>query len=506
MPMPRRTAMYWIVLALVTASLVACDSIPFLGNQKPVASFTATPANGFDPLSVDLDASASTDPDGTIVSYDWTIGATNLTGQTANVVLAEGTHTVVLVVTDDDGDTGTTQRTVTVQAAAPDVVDPLPSHLAMAANLNEFDVDAFDVGNIGTMALNVSLTADAAWIDVDPANAVIAPSGLQQFVVTATCGPAEETRNGTITIATDDPDEPSKSVTVELDCTTPPPTAFTVALIFNGAGFDASRQAVFQQAANRWAEIITGDLPDVVVNQTQVTNLCPGNTFSGNIDDVLIFATIEPIDGPGNIVGQAGACAIRGAAQGSTPLMGRMRFDSDDIVNMEANGTFLGVILHEMGHVLDLNGFVWENAGFLTYNQPGDCLASDVVEFTGPKAVAEWAALGGSGNVPVENNGIAGTACSHWDEETFGHELMTGYVSLGMALSRLTVAALDDLAYQVNYAAADAYALPPAAPLRTAATTLLREEILTPRGAIELDGTATLFTPTAPYTLDLHFR
>src|SRR5690606_11014763 len=163
-------------------------------------------------------------------------------------------------------------------------------------------------------------------------------------------------------------------------------------------------------------------------------------------------------------------------------------------------------ILHEMGHVLDLNGYVWETAGFLTYNEPGDCLASNVVEFTGPKAVAEWAALGGSGNVPVENNGIAGTACSHWDEETFGHELMTGYVSLGMALSRLTVAALDDLAYQVNYAAADAYPPPPAAPLLTASVTLLREEILRPLGSIGPDGTMTSFPPMAPYPLDLRFR
>jgi PKD repeat protein len=504
MPIPRRTAVSGFVLALVTASLVACDQIPILGNQKPVASFTATPTSGYDPLSVDLDASASNDPDGSIVAYDWTIGATNLTGATANVVLTEGTHTIVLVVTDDDGATGTTQRSVTVQAAAPDVVDPLPSHLTMAANVDEFDVDAFDVGNIGTMPLTLSLTTDAAWLDVAPTNAVVPASGLQQFVVTATCGPVEETRNGTITIVTNDLDEPSKSVTVELDCTTPPPTAFTVDLIFSGAGFDAGRQAVFQQAANRWAEIITGDLPDIVVTDQDVKDFC-GSEFSyaGNVDDVLIFATIEEIDGPGNVVGQAGACATRVGS--GTPVLGKMRFDSADVANMEVNGWFLDVILHEMGHVLSINGNSWFNAGYLTFNA-ATCLSSDVVEFTGPKTVAEWVALGGAGNVPVENNGIAGTACSHWDEETFGNELMTGYIVLDAPLSRLTIASLDDLDYEVNFAAADDYSLPAEAPLRTASTAHLREEILLPRGAFLPDGTPVPFDPAPPVLLDLHLH
>ena len=31
---------------------------------------------------------------------------------------------------------------------------------------------------------------------------------------------------------------------------------------------------------------------------------------------------------------------------------GNMRFDIDDILNLEANGSFEGVILHEMGHVI----------------------------------------------------------------------------------------------------------------------------------------------------------
>ena len=33
-------------------------------------------------------------------------------------------------------------------------------------------------------------------------------------------------------------------------------------------------------------------------------------------------------------------------------FLGSMRFDIDGIVNMEADGIFEGVILHEMGHVI----------------------------------------------------------------------------------------------------------------------------------------------------------
>ena len=43
-------------------------------NLPPVADFTAEPASGDYPLDVKFDASASYDPDGKIVAYDWTFG------------------------------------------------------------------------------------------------------------------------------------------------------------------------------------------------------------------------------------------------------------------------------------------------------------------------------------------------------------------------------------------------------------------------------------------------
>jgi hypothetical protein len=53
-----------------------------------------------------------------------------------------------------------------------------------------------------------------------------------------------------------------------------------------------------------------------------------------------------------------------------------------------------------------------------------------------------------------------GTRDSHWSENVFGSEIMTGYVGPGsnMPISRVTVGSLADIGYSVNYAAADVYA------------------------------------------------
>jgi hypothetical protein len=53
-----------------------------------------------------------------------------------------------------------------------------------------------------------------------------------------------------------------------------------------------------------------------------------------------------------------------------------------------------------------------------------------------------------SGGVPVEQDGGPGTRDSHWDEEIFGNEIMTGYINNSdNYLSQMTVASLDDLGY-----------------------------------------------------------
>lgn len=84
------------------------------GNQPPTASFTHN--CGTTSLTCTFDGSASSDPDGTVVSHSWNFGD-GTTGSGATVTktfAAAGTYTVTLTVTDDDGATGSTSRSVQV--------------------------------------------------------------------------------------------------------------------------------------------------------------------------------------------------------------------------------------------------------------------------------------------------------------------------------------------------------------------------------------------------------
>jgi hypothetical protein len=195
--------------------------------------------------------------------------------------------------------------------------------------------------------------------------------------------------------------------------------------------------------------VIVADLPDLATSPF------------GPVDDLEIEASIAAIDGAGNVLGRADWNGQRTAADGRLPYHGFMQFDSADVSNMVTNGTFDDVILHEMGHVLGLSARLWNQFGFIT----------NTTQYTGAEALAEYRTLANNPNltfVPLEDAGGAGTRGQHWDEEVFNTELMTGFAepSGPMPLSRLTVAALDDFGYAVNYAEADAYTLPAGLSLR----------------------------------------
>jgi len=104
---------------------------------------------------VDLDGSGSTDGDGVIVDYVWTEGAIPLaTSVTPQVVLAVGSHTIRLDVTDDDGDSGSDTVVITV--------NPKPGNQAPIAEAgqNQFLIDA-DMNGSEDVTLDGSGSYDA---------------------------------------------------------------------------------------------------------------------------------------------------------------------------------------------------------------------------------------------------------------------------------------------------------------------------------------------------------
>jgi hypothetical protein len=262
------------------------------------------------------------------------------------------------------------------------------------------------------------------------------------------------------------------TLSVTVDGLTAAPVVFRgVGCAGGGAGYaltlcfttpmSPSQRTVFQNAAARWASVVTGDLPDIT--GTVPAGTCGSGTPSLNLtfDDLVIFAGIENIDGPGAVLGSAGPCLIRSGG-GGLPILGVMRFDAADVANLEANGSFGAVILHEMGHVLGI-GTLWTTFGLL--QNPSSAGSPLDTWFSGTNGLAGFNSIGGATytgglKVPVENSGGAGTMNGHWRESVLANELMTGFLNAGAnPMSLLTVRSLTDMGYAVDVAQADAFAL-----------------------------------------------
>ncbi|MGH9258402.1 MAG: Ig-like domain-containing protein [Acidimicrobiales bacterium] len=408
------------------------------GNARPGAVVTFAITGGGGLVSTSQDTTGS---DGT-ASVDWTLGnpGSNALRATAagsgiggNPVDFTATATppgppASVTILEGDNQTGLESFALNVAPAV--IVRDASNHPVGGAQVDFVASGGGSVTGSPVSASTFGIARLGSWIVEVGANTLTATAGAASATFTAT------------------------GVTAEFNIDVRPLTALS-----------GSQQAAFDDAASTWQALIYGDLPDV--DLTGPNSVPPGQCGSNApavnevVDDVIIFATVEVIDGPGGVLGSAGPCWIRDA--GFLTIAGRMRFDSADVAALESSGRLPAVILHEMGHVLGF-GTLWGASQFGLLSEPASLGGPDP-HFTGTRALAAFDDIGGTGytagkKVPVENTGGPGTADGHWRESVFGGELMTGWLNPGMnPISVVSLAAMGDEGYTVNHAGADAYSL-----------------------------------------------
>ena len=223
--------------------------------------------------------------------------------------------------------------------------------------------------------------------------------------------------------------------------------------------------AAFRSAARGWEKVIRGDAPGMVVRLDERQCGSQHPAIEEGVDDLLIAARLTPIDGLAGAVGAAGYCLRRTDSLGGLPIFGMMEFDTADLAQLDKLGLLESTITHEMGHVLGF-GSLWKETQLLQNPSLPSDRGADTL-FTGRFAVREFDEAGGDGyefggKVPVENErGSTGTRDGHWRESVFKEELMTGFLDASRTnpLSRITIASMQDLGYEVDYSSSETYEL-----------------------------------------------
>ncbi|WP_292290163.1 DUF4214 domain-containing protein [Marivita sp.] len=218
----------------------------------------------------------------------------------------------------------------------------------------------------------------------------------------------------------------------------------------------------FEEAVERWEDIIVGDLPYAFVDGY------------GYVDDILIEVAVEDIEltfegVEQTILAISSVLDQRDGASGASALPTYSRI----VINSEEVGALLNLdefVANTIGRALGF-GSLWEEFGIV---RPIEGVAT----YTGINGLRELSELSDdlNGANALEDGADGALAAEYWSEAVFNQELMTPRVELRRPevgpgnpnnpdnpISALTIAAMQDLGYQVDYGEADGFRLSPGA-------------------------------------------
>jgi len=137
--MATKTAKWLCSLLFLLSAAAGCSIVST--DSAPVARLHSTPDSGSAPLLVHLDASASSDRDGTIASYAWSIDETHqLQGSIVDYTFTtSGIHSIELTVVDNEGLLSSQSVSIEIENTAPTVSCRLSTDMPAPGEWVTFD-------------------------------------------------------------------------------------------------------------------------------------------------------------------------------------------------------------------------------------------------------------------------------------------------------------------------------------------------------------------------------
>ena len=247
---------------------------------------------------------------------------------------------------------------------------------------------------------------------------------------------------------------------------------FSFELVFIGE-FSVEEQASINQVTDRWEEIVVGDIPNTTLLEPfELIINGPPYRFTYpllEIDDHVVFIKWHDSNKSTNSMDYE---ILKLSTEGF-PVISSFSINSDSYEYLVEQELFFQFALHTIGHNLGFvssqiedevdNLPIWDR----TYEWERDYI------YKGPNSINAFFKLLTDSKlfnsvpeldgVPIDRGprGRTHSYIGHWRGKVFKDELMSGAYEPGYRspVSKLTIALMEDLGYEVNYESADEYEL-----------------------------------------------